>query len=91
MEDRDLAGFLPSDLVILHFENKQIILKIETDIDMTRGFPVLNAVFDGIFDEGLYPQIDQDFVLSAGPYSELAQQKLTFLPLYYAIGLTMPH
>jgi len=38
-----------------------------------------------------YPQIDQGFVLSAGPYSELAQQKLTFLPLYYAIGLTMPH
>lgn len=34
-----------------------------------------------------YPQIEQGFVLSSAPYGQLPDQKLTFLPLYYAYGL----
>lgn len=34
-----------------------------------------------------YPDIDQAYVLSTGPYGKLPDQKITFLPLYYAYGL----
>jgi hypothetical protein len=34
-----------------------------------------------------YPQIDQGFALSSAPFGQLPDQKLTFLPLYYAYGL----
>lgn len=34
-----------------------------------------------------FSQIDQGFVLSSAPYGQLPDQKLTFLPLYYAYGL----
>lgn len=34
-----------------------------------------------------YPHIDQGFVLSTAPYGKIPEQKLTFLPLYYASGL----
>ena len=35
-----------------------------------------------------YPNIEQGFVLSTAPYGKIPGQKLTFLPLYYAYGLT---
>jgi predicted AAA+ superfamily ATPase len=35
-----------------------------------------------------YPNICQGYVLSAAPYGKIPEQKLTFLPLYYAFGLT---
>lgn len=35
-----------------------------------------------------YPHTEQGYVLSAAPYGELPEQKLTFLPLYYAFGQT---
>ncbi len=34
-----------------------------------------------------HPEIEKGFVLSTAPYGEIAKQKLTFLPLYYAYGL----
>jgi len=34
-----------------------------------------------------YPNIDQGYVLSTAPYGKIPEQKLTFLPLYYAFGL----
>jgi len=34
-----------------------------------------------------YPGIQQGYVLSTAPYGEIPQQKLTFLPVYYAYGL----
>jgi hypothetical protein len=34
-----------------------------------------------------HPQIDQGFVLSSAPFGQLPDQKLTFLPFYYAYGL----
>lgn len=35
-----------------------------------------------------HPHIEQGFVLSAAPFGEIPEQKLTFLPLYYyAYGL----
>ncbi|MEZ5196997.1 MAG: AAA family ATPase [Bacteroidales bacterium] len=34
-----------------------------------------------------YPNIDQGYVLSTAPYGNIHEQKLTFLPLYYAFGL----
>ncbi|MEI6434736.1 MAG: AAA family ATPase [Bacteroidota bacterium] len=34
-----------------------------------------------------YPNIEQGFVLSTAPYGKLPDQKLTFLPLYYAFML----
>lgn len=34
-----------------------------------------------------YPDIQQGYVLSSAPYGEIPQQKLTFLPLYYAYGM----
>ena len=34
-----------------------------------------------------YPNIDQGYVLSTAPYGKIHEQKLTFLPLYYAFGL----
>ena len=33
------------------------------------------------------PHIEQGYVLSTAPYGKLPEQKLTFLPLYYAYGL----
>jgi hypothetical protein len=36
-----------------------------------------------------YPQIKQGYVLSTAPYGKIVDQKLTFLPLYYAFGLAM--
>ncbi len=38
-----------------------------------------------------YPQIDQGYVLSVAPYGKIPDQKLTFLPLYYAYGLISRH
>lgn len=35
-----------------------------------------------------YPKIEQGYVLSSAPYGEIPDQKLTFLPLYYAYSLT---
>jgi len=35
-----------------------------------------------------HPNIEQGFVLSTAPYGKIPEQKLTFLPLYYAYGLT---
>jgi hypothetical protein len=37
-----------------------------------------------------YPNLGPAFVLSAQPYSSLPEQKLTFLPLYYAYLIGMP-
>jgi len=34
-----------------------------------------------------YPHIEQGYVLSTVPYGEIPEQRLTFLPLYYAFGL----
>lgn len=34
-----------------------------------------------------YPHIDQGYVFSTAPYGKIPEQKLTFLPLYYAFGL----
>jgi uncharacterized protein len=34
-----------------------------------------------------YRNIEQGYVLSSAPYGEIPEQKLTFLPLYYAFGL----
>lgn len=34
-----------------------------------------------------YPHIEQGYVLSLAPFGRLPEQKLTFLPLYYAFGL----
>jgi predicted AAA+ superfamily ATPase len=34
-----------------------------------------------------YQHIDQGYVLSTAPYGKIPEQKLTFLPLYYAYGL----
>jgi len=36
-----------------------------------------------------YPKIEQGYVLSTAPYGELPEQKLTFVPLYYAYGLSV--
>jgi len=37
-----------------------------------------------------YPNCPRGYVLSSAPYSELPEQKLTFLPLYYACSTGMP-
>jgi len=34
-----------------------------------------------------YPHLEQGYVLSTAPYGKIPEQKLTFLPLYYAYGL----
>jgi len=34
-----------------------------------------------------YPHIERGYVLSTAPYGELREQKLVFLPLYYAYSL----
>ena len=34
-----------------------------------------------------YPHLEQGFVLSTAPYGTIPDQRLTFLPLYYAYGL----
>ena len=34
------------------------------------------------------PDCERAYVFSSGPYAELPEQKLTFLPLYYAFGAT---
>ena len=34
-----------------------------------------------------YPEIEQGYILSTSPYGRIPEQKLTFLPLYYAYGL----
>ena len=34
-----------------------------------------------------FPNIEQGYVLSAAPYGALPDQKMTFIPLYYAFGL----
>lgn len=34
-----------------------------------------------------YPHIEQGYVLSTAPFGKIPEQKLTFLPLYYAFGL----
>jgi len=34
-----------------------------------------------------YPMIERGYILSTAPYGELPDQKLTFLPLYYAFAL----
>ena len=36
-----------------------------------------------------YPQSPRGYVLSCAPYSELPEQKLVFLPLYYAYSLAL--
>ena len=38
-----------------------------------------------------YPQIETGYVLSTAPYGELREQKLIFLPLYYAYSLAGGH
>lgn len=35
-----------------------------------------------------HPHIEQGYVLSTAPFGKIPEQKLTFLPLYYAYGLT---
>jgi len=37
-----------------------------------------------------YPNCPYGYVLSSAPYAELPEQKLVFLPLYYAAGLAAP-
>jgi hypothetical protein len=34
-----------------------------------------------------FPNIEQGYVLSTAPFGKIPEQKLTFLPLYYAYGL----
>ena len=34
-----------------------------------------------------FPQIEQGYVLSTAPFGKIPEQKLTFVPLYYAFGL----
>lgn len=34
-----------------------------------------------------YPHIEQGYILSTAPFAKITEQKLTFLPLYYAYGL----
>ena len=34
-----------------------------------------------------YPNIEQGYVLSTAPFGKIPEQKLTFIPLYYAYGL----
>ena len=36
-----------------------------------------------------YPNIEQGYVLSTAPFCKIPGQNLTFLPLYYAYGLSM--
>jgi len=36
-----------------------------------------------------YPHISQGYVLSSAPFGKIAEQKLTFLPLYFAYSLAM--
>jgi hypothetical protein len=36
---------------------------------------------------GKYPHIERGYVLSTAPYGELPEQRLVFLPLYYAFQL----
>jgi uncharacterized protein len=38
-----------------------------------------------------YSHIEQGYVLSTAPYGELPEQRLTFIPLYYAFDLIRNH